>query len=75
MDPKSIDELNRRIQDRQKIYTKLASQRIAIVSHSSFLGQFKDKHIAYIENGDEEMLHCWPLEYELPLVDQPNQSL
>ena len=38
-----------------------------------FLRQFKDKHIAYIENGETEMLHCWPLEYDLPLVDQPNR--
>ena len=71
----TLDALNHRIQDVKEYIRELPQERIAIVSHSSFLGQFKDKHIAYIENGETEMLHCWPLEYDLPLVDQPNQSL
>ena len=40
-------------------------KNIAIVGHSSFFGQFKDKHIPYKENGDEELKHCHPYEFLL----------
>mgnify|MGYP001169291272 CR=1 FL=1 len=38
--------------------------KIAIVSHSGFIGRYKDKYIRYIENGDTELKHCFPYEIE-----------
>jgi len=52
----------------RKMITYLQSRsekNIAIVGHSSFFGQFKDNHIGYIEDGDEELKHCWPYEFIL----------
>ena len=40
-------------------------RNIAIVGHGSFIGQFKDKEIRYIDNGQEELKHCYPYEVEL----------
>ena len=42
-------------------------KKIAIVGHSSFIGQFKDYHIGYMENGDEELKHCYPYEFKLDM--------
>ena len=39
--------------------------RIAIVNHSSFIGQFKDKEIKYLDNGQEELKHCFPYEIKI----------
>jgi hypothetical protein len=33
---------------------------IALVNHSSFIGQLKDKEIKYLDNGQEELKHCYP---------------
>ena len=44
---------------------KRPETHIAIVGHSSFLGQFKDKKIGYRENGDEDLKHCHPYEFIL----------
>jgi len=58
-------ELEQRL---EKMITYLQSRpekNIAIVGHSSFFGQFKDNHIGYQENGDEELKHCWPYEFIL----------
>ena len=38
---------------------------IAIVGHSSYLGQFKDYHIGYKENGEKDLEHCKPYEFQL----------
>ena len=49
-------------------YLKLKSEKkIAIIGHSSFIGQFKDYHIRYMENGDEELKHCYPYEFQLDM--------
>ena len=58
-------ELEQRL---EKMITYLQSRpekNIAIVGHSSFFGQFKDNHIGYLENGDEELKHCYPYEFTL----------
>jgi len=58
-------ELEQRL---EKMITYLQSRpekNIAIVGHSSFFGQFKDNHIGYQENGDEELKHCYPYEFIL----------
>jgi broad specificity phosphatase PhoE len=58
-------ELEQRL---EKMITYLQSRpekNIAIVGHSSFFGQFKDNHIGYLENGDEELKHCYPYEFIL----------
>ena len=36
---------------------------IAIVSHNSFIGQYKDGKIGLIENGKEELFHCHPYKF------------
>ena len=40
-------------------------KNIAIIGHSSYLGQFKDNHIGYKENGDEDLKHCYPYKFIL----------
>jgi broad specificity phosphatase PhoE len=60
----TIEELDERIL-LFKEYLKLIPQtKIAIVSHSGFIGRYKDKYIRYIENGDTELKHCYPYEIE-----------
>ena len=53
----SISKLNNRIEEMLDWIGNRRETRIAIVSHSSFIGQLKDKKI-----GDEnnELLHCYP---------------
>tara|TARA_B100001287_G_C22653526_1_gene516462 strand:+ start:522 stop:1127 length:606 start_codon:yes stop_codon:yes gene_type:complete len=61
----NLDELEMRL-DKMINYLKNRSEKnIAIVGHGSFIGQFKDKHIRYMENGDEELKHCYPYEFIL----------
>ena len=63
----TIDELENRLKIMIN-YLKLRSEKnIAIVGHSSFIGQFKDYHIGYMENGDEELKHCYPYEFKLDI--------
>ena len=61
----SIDELEQRLYKMIKYLQDRKEKNIAIVGHSSYFGQFKDNHIGYIENGDEELKHCYPYEYIL----------
>jgi len=56
----SIENLEKRIDLVKKYIKQLDYKKIAIVSHNSFMGQFKDKYISYTENGDEELKHCYP---------------
>lgn len=56
----SIHELDLRINTFKKFIEKRPEKNIALVSHASFIGQMKDKHIKYIENGEEELKHCYP---------------
>ena len=58
-------ELEQRLEKMIIYLQKRPEKNIAIVGHSSFFGQFKDNHIGYIENGDEELKHCWPYEFIL----------
>ena len=61
----TMDELETRIQKMKDYLRDMPQDNIAIVSHSSFLGQFKDQKIGYLENGDEELAHCYPYKYIL----------
>ena len=61
----TIDELEQRLDKMVKYLQNRKEINIAIVGHSSYFGQFKDNHIGYIENGDEELKHCYPYEYIL----------
>ena len=61
----SIDELEQRLNNMIKYLHERKEKNIAIVGHSSFFGQFKDKHISYKENGDEELKYCYPYEFLL----------
>ena len=38
---------------------------IAFVNHSSFIGQMKDNHIKYLDNGEEELKHCFPYKIKI----------
>ena len=61
----SINELEQRLDIMIKYLHGRSEKNIAIVGHSSYFGQFKDNHIGYMENGDEELKHCYPYEYIL----------
>lgn len=63
----TIDELNERIHKLNNFLKKREETEIAIVGHSSFIGQYKDKKIGLLENGDEELLHCHPYKVEFKL--------
>jgi len=58
-------ELEQRLEKMIIYLQKRPEKKIAIVGHSSFFGQFKDNHIGYLENGDEELKHCYPYEFTL----------
>ena len=61
----TIDELEQRLDKMVKYLQNRKENNIAIVGHSSYFGQFKDNHIGYKENGDEDLKHCYPYEYIL----------
>jgi broad specificity phosphatase PhoE len=61
----NVIELEQRLEKMITYLQKRPEKNIAIIGHSSFFGQFKDNHIGYIENGDEELKHCWPYEFIL----------
>ena len=61
----NIDELEKRLDKMVRYLHGRNEKNIAIVGHSSYFGQFKDNHIPYKENGDEELKHCYPYEYIL----------
>ena len=61
----TIDELEQRLDKMVKYLQNRKEKNIAIVGHSSYFGQFKDNHIGYKENGDEDLKHCYPYEYIL----------
>jgi len=60
-----IEGLDKRIIQMIEYIKRRPEKKIAIVSHASFIGHFKDNHIAYIENGEQELKHCYPYEYKL----------
>ena len=55
-----LERLNKRIADFKKILKTFSEKNIAIVSHSSFLGQMMFNKIVDPSN---ELLHCFPYEY------------
>ena len=61
----TLEELDQRIQHIKTYLRSLPETNIAIVTHGSLMGQFKDKQIRYLEDGEEELLHCHPYEYIL----------
>ena len=63
----TIEELEKRIQQMVDYLRNRPESKIAIVCHSSYLGQFKDKKIGYIENGEKDLQHCFPYEYTLKI--------
>tara|TARA_Y100001970_G_C14188801_1_gene834122 strand:+ start:204 stop:797 length:594 start_codon:yes stop_codon:yes gene_type:complete len=60
----TIEQLNSRIQTMVQYIQERKENKIAIVGHSSYLGQYKDNKIGYIENGDKELKHCHPYEFD-----------
>ena len=61
----TIPELNMRINKLLSFLHTRPENVIALVNHSSFIGQFKDKEIKYLDNGQEELKHCYPYEVEI----------
>jgi broad specificity phosphatase PhoE len=59
------DELQARIDVFKNFIMKRPETTIALVNHGGFIGQLKDKTIKYIENGDTELLHCYPYPVKL----------
>ena len=56
----TFDELNLRIEKLKQFIMSRPETHIALVNHSSFIGQMKDNHIRYLENKEEELKHCFP---------------
>ena len=63
----TIDELNQRIDQFNHFIKKRKETEIAIIGHNSFIGQYKDKKIGLIENGNDELLHCYPYKVNFKL--------
>ena len=61
----TINELEQRIEMMVQFIKSRNEKNIAIISHSSFIGQFMDKHIRYMENGDKELKYCHPYKFTL----------
>ena len=61
----TIDDLDERIKKIKNYLINLEENNIAIVSHSSIIGQLKDNYISLIENGDEELKYCHPYNFKL----------
>jgi broad specificity phosphatase PhoE len=61
----NIDELNVRIEKLMEYVKSRSENIIAIVNHSSFIGQLKDKEIKYMDDGKEELKHCFPYKIEI----------
>ena len=68
-DEESIDELNGRISKLWDYIGKMEEKLIVVVSHSSYIGQLKDKKI-----GDEknELKHCYPYLMTAEYDDEKN---
>jgi broad specificity phosphatase PhoE len=56
----TLDELNLRIDKMKHFIMSRPETNIALIGHSSFIGQMKDNHIRYLENNEEELKHCYP---------------
>ena len=60
----TIDELDQRINLLNEFLKGRKETEIAIIGHNSFIGKYKDNEIGLIENGKEELLHCYPYKVE-----------
>ena len=60
----TIDELDQRINLLNEFLKGRKDTEIAIIGHNSFIGKYKDNEIGLIENGKEELLHCYPYKVE-----------
>jgi len=60
----SINNLNLRIEKLNDFLKLREEKNIAIIGHNSFISQYKDKKIPLIENGDQELLHCYPYKFQ-----------
>ena len=60
-----LEKLNDRIFDFKEFIKNRPEKNIAMIGHNSFIGQMMNNHIPLIENGDEELKHCYPYEYKL----------
>ena len=56
----TLEELNYRILNFIKFIKSRPETNIALVNHSSFIGQMKDNEIKYMENGHQELKHYYP---------------
>ena len=65
----TVDELNIRIYEMLRWLCKRKEKTIAIISHSSYIGQFKDKKIG---DEDNELHHCYP--YHIELIYDENKK-
>lgn len=61
----TIEELTIRIEKMVKWILLRKETNIALVNHSSFIGQLKDKEIKLLENNEKELLHCFPYKLKL----------
>ena len=61
----TVEELEERLQIMINYLKGRKETNIAIIGHSSFFGQFKDNHISYMENGEQDLRHCDPYEYKM----------
>ena len=64
-DGETLQELDERIGAFVEYVKGLPETKIAVISHNSWIGRLKDKHISQLENGEEELQHCYPYEYTL----------
>jgi broad specificity phosphatase PhoE len=63
----TIAELDQRIFLLNEFLKKREETEIAIIGHSSFIGQYKDNKIGLIEKGEDELLPCHPYKIEFKL--------
>jgi len=61
----TIAELNMRINTMLDFIHSRPECNICLVGHGAFIGQFKDNEIRYLDNGQEELKHCYPYEIEI----------
>ena len=59
------ESLQKRVDEAKRYIKTLPETKIAIVSHNGFIGQLKDRHISYMENGEQDLKHCEPYEYKM----------
>lgn len=61
----TLQELTIRIELFKEYIISRPETTIAFVNHNSFIGQMKDQSINYLDNGQEELMHCYPYVYKL----------